>query len=384
MDNIQRKLAAIDAQLAAGPLTSFKQITAIAPLLFAATGLIAGILIQNALSEPQVTSHAPRIIYFWLILLALSAIASVLIFTIPKAARLGPFKLVLLSSCALICFACLGAVRLITFRHPAPNDIRTLVTDQRTLATIRGSIVTDPYIDQRRWEFAKFLPTDPSTSFYLRLSEVETTTGWVNVTGTVRVRVDEPVLDLRTGDHIQAYCWLDTFKPPTNPGQFNIAEYLARKNIFIAASIKSREGIEVLQYGSRNILTKAKTKLRQTATSTLVGHLSPEDRNRALLEALLLGYRSNIDSTTYRAFRITGLLHFISLSGMHLGILIGFVWSICKLAGLMKRTRAIVCFIAIFIFLLIVPPRAPTVRAAIIGFVFCASLLFRRKASSLN
>jgi DNA internalization-related competence protein ComEC/Rec2 len=99
---------------------------------------------------------------------------------------------------------------------------------------------------------------------------------------------------------------------------------------------------------------------------------------------LLLGYRSNIDSNTYRAFRITGLLHFISLSGMHLGILIGFVWFLCKLAGLMKRARAIVCFIAIFIFLLIVPPRAPTVRAAVIGLVFCASLLFRRKSNSLN
>ncbi|MHC4260214.1 MAG: ComEC/Rec2 family competence protein, partial [Planctomycetota bacterium] len=384
MDNIQRKLAAIDAQLTAGPLTSFKQISATAPLLFAATGLIAGILIQNAFSEPQVTSHAPRIIYFWLILLALSAIASVLIFTIPKAAKLGPLAIVLLSSCALICFTCLGAVRLITFSHPAPNDIRNLVTDKRTLATIRGSIVTDPYIDQRRWEFAKFLPTDPSTSFYLKLSEVETTAGWAKAAGTVRVRVDEPVLDLKTGDHIQAYCWLDTFKPPTNPGQFNFAEYLARKNIFIAASIKSREGIELLPHTSTGIFSKARTKLRQTASSTLVGHLSPEDRNRALLEALLLGYRSNIDSRTYRAFRITGLLHFISLSGMHLGILIGFVWSLCKLAGLMKRTRAIVCFIAIFIFLLIVPPRAPTVRAAIIGFVFCASLLFRRKASSLN
>jgi hypothetical protein len=243
MDDIQRKLAAIDAQLTAGPLTSYKQISATAPLLFAATGLIAGILIQNALSEPQVTSHGPRIIYFWLILLALSAIAAVLIFAIPKAAKLGPFALVLLSSCALICFTCLGAVRLIAFRHPAPNDIRNLVTDKRTLATIRGSIVTDPYIDQRRWEFAKFKPTDPSTSFYLKLSEVETTTSWAKAAGTVRVRVDEPVLDLKTGDNIQAYCWLDMFKPPTNPGQFNIADYLARKNIFIAASVKSRDGI---------------------------------------------------------------------------------------------------------------------------------------------
>ena len=381
MDDIQRKLALIDAQLTGGPLASYKQIVATAPLLFAATGLIAGILLQNALFEP-------RIIWFWLILLALSAIAAVLIFTIQRVAKLGPFALVLLSTCALICFTCLGAIRLASFCQPKPNDIRNLITDQRKLATIRGRIVTDPYIEQRRWEFAKFRPTDPSSSFYLKICEVETTNGWAKATGTVRVRVDGPVLVLKAGDYVQMYCWLDRFKPPTNPGQFNVARYLARKNVFIAASVKSRGGIEILRFAQNDrwsgIFTKVKMKLRETATAGLLGNLSPEDRNRGLLEALLLGYRGNIDSSTYRAFRKTGLLHFISLSGLHLGILAWIIWWVCKTAGLLKRARATICIIAIGIFLLIVPPRAPTIRAAIICWVFCLSFFFRRRSNSLN
>jgi len=227
-----------------------------------------------------------------------------------------------------------------------------------------------------------------SSSFYLKISEVETVTGWAKVSGTVRVQVAEPVLDLKAGDYIQMYCWLDRFKQPTNPGQFNVARYLARKNVFIAASVKSRDGIEILRFDQNDrlsgIFTKVKMKLRETATAGLSSNLSLEDRNRGLLEALLLGYRGNIDHSTYRAFRKTGLLHFISLSGMHLGILIGVIWLLCKTAGLMKRARAAVCIIAICIFLLIVPPRAPTVRAAIIGYVFCASFLFRRKSNSIN
>jgi len=381
LDDIQRKLALIDAQLAAGPLNSYKQVISTAPLLFAATGLIAGILIQNVLFEP-------RIIWFWLTLLALGAIAAVLIFALATKTKLGPFALVLLSFCALICFTCLGAIRLTSFRAYKPNDIRNFVTNQRTLATIRGRIVTQPYIEQRRWTFAKFKPTDPATSFYLKMHQVEAVNGWSDATGTVRVQVDEPVLDLKTGDYIQMYCWLDRFKPPTNPGQFNIATYLARKNVFVAASVKSRDGIEILRFaqndGWSGIFTKVKMKLRETATQALLGNLSPEDKNRGLLEALLLGYRGNIDSSTYRAFRKTGLLHLISLSGMHLGILIGVIWLLCRVAGLMKPTRAIICIIAIGIFLLIVPPRAPTVRAAIIGWVFCASFLFRRKSNSIN
>ncbi len=124
--------------------------------------------------------------------------------------------------------------------------------------------------------------------------------------------------------------------------------------------------------------------MRQTATQALLGNLSLEDRSRGLLEALLLGYRGHIDSTTYRAFRKTGLLHFISLSGMHLGILVGIIWWLCKTAGLTKPARAIICIIAIGVFLLIVPPRAPTLRAAVICLVFCLSFFFRRKSNSLN
>ncbi|MHC4431926.1 MAG: ComEC/Rec2 family competence protein, partial [Planctomycetota bacterium] len=84
------------------------------------------------------------------------------------------------------------------------------------------------------------------------------------------------------------------------------------------------------------------------------------------------------------AFRRTGLLHFISLSGMHMGILFGMIWWLCKTAGLMKPARAAICAIAVGVFLLVVPPRAPTIRAAIICWVFCASIVFRRSSNPVN
>ncbi|MHC4239576.1 MAG: DNA internalization-related competence protein ComEC/Rec2 [Planctomycetota bacterium] len=391
MDDIQRKLALIDAQLT-GRADLLKQIIATAPLLFAAVGLITGIIIQDFLFESRVTpqdalwrSHEARLLWFWLTLLALFATSTVLLFVLQVRDKLGSYAPVLLASCALICFVSLGAIRLSSFHQPKPNDIRNLVGNERKLATIRGLLVTDPRVrHNRQWEFARFQFTDPTCSFYLSISEVETTTGWAKATGTVRVQVDEPVLDLKTGDYIQAYCWLDRFQPPTNRGQFDVAQYLARKNIFIAASIKLRESIELLETGDTGIFTKVRRKVREKAAYALLSDLSPQDQTLGLLEALLLGYRANIDSDTYRAFHKTGLLHFISLSGMHLGILIGTVWWLCKLTGLIKRARAAVCIMAIAIFLLIVPPRAPTVRAAIIAWVFCISLFFRRRPNSLN
>jgi DNA internalization-related competence protein ComEC/Rec2 len=382
LDDIQRKLALIDRQLAGGSLANFhKQIISTAPLLFVVAGLISGIVIQNTFDLS---------VSIWLILLGLSTITTVFFFIIQQSSSTNyqsPITNYQYATAylALICFLCLGAMRLISFEQPKGDDICNFVGDERKLATIRGLIVTKPYVNrQRDWEFARFMHTDPASSFYLKVKEVEAIDGWAKASGTVRVQVGEPVLDIKDGDYIQAYCWLDKFKGATNPGQFDIAEYLARRNVFVAASVKSRDGIELLQSGSAGIFTNVKREVREKAAQALLSGVSPEDDSRGLLEALLLGYRGNIDSKTYEAFRKTGLLHFISLSGLHVGILMGVIWWLCKTVGLMKRARAVICIIAIGVFLMIVPPRAPTLRAAIIGFVFCISFFFRRKSNSLN
>jgi competence protein ComEC len=381
MDDVQRKLALIDRQLAGGPTVAdiHARIISTSPLLFLAVGLVAGILIQSKCDLSW---------FFWVTLLILCTAGTFIFFPAHRRGPNNQLSIVnnqfIMAYLAFACFTCLGAIRLTAFQQPRPNDVRNLVSDQRKLATIRWTIITEPYRERQNWQFARFTPTDAGSSFYLKMSEIKTVDGWAKATGTIRVRVDEPVLDLKAGDFVQAYCWLERFQPPTNPGQFNVAKYLARKNVFIAADVASRDGIEVLEQGSAGAWRGIKTKLREKATYALLGSPSPESPSEGLLQALLLGYRADIDNATYEAFYKTGLLHFISLSGMHLGILMGIVWWLGKTAGLMKRARSVICIIAICVFLLIVPPRPPTLRAAIIGFVFCLSFLFRRRFNSLN
>jgi competence protein ComEC len=438
MDEIQRKLALIDRQLAGGPGFLQRAINT-SPLVFVALGLIAGILIQNALFESQATSPESRVIWLWLAILGICATAAILIFAVYKEGKIASYAPVLLSACALICFTCLGAIRLAGFYQARPDDIRNLVDDNEKglatedtentekrlkmdsrlrgndnkksendresddnsadsavsavkendakLATIRGVIITEPYVqDNNDWRFARFQFTDPASSFYLKVSEAETISGWAKVSGTVRVQVDGPVLDLKAGDYVGMYCWLDKFKQPTNPGQFNTAEYLARKGVFVAASVPSRDAIELLKNNSARTGTfiKIKRRLQEIAGQALRGNLDIDGQNYALLQALVLGYRTEIDSDTYGAFQKTGLLHFLCLSGMNFVILFWIIWWLCKTAGLMKRAGAAICLAAAGIFLLVVPPQPPAIRAAIMSSVFCVSFFFRRKYNPLN
>ncbi len=369
MDEIQRKLSLIDRQLVGSDF--HKQIISTCPLIFIAAGLISGIIIQSKIDPPG---------SIWSILLIICVLSTLWVFIAYKSSTRY-----VTAYLTLVCFVSLGAIRLISFNHPEPNDIRNLTGTDRTLTSIRGMVVTRPYINtNQHWKFANFRPADPTCSFQLGLAELKSAGGWIKAAGTIRVQVDEPVYDLEAGDNIQAYCWLNRFGPPSNPGQFDTAQYLSRHNIYIGASIKTRNSITLLPKSPAGIFTRLKTRIRELAAEALSGDLSNEDASRGLLQALLLGYRKNIDSDINRAFQKTGLLHFISLSGLHMGILTGMIWWLCKTIGLLKPARAVICIISVAVFLLIVPPRAPTLRAAIICWVFCASFLFRRFPNSIN
>ncbi len=135
MDEIKRKLALIDKQLAGRDFHA--RIVSTCPLVFVAVGLIAGILIQSRLALP---------VPIFLVLLGLLTAAAVFAFIIQQLS--GIRCQYVTAYLALGCFACLGAIRLTNYHDPAINDIRNCVTDERKLATIRGRIVTEPYVNE--------------------------------------------------------------------------------------------------------------------------------------------------------------------------------------------------------------------------------------------
>ena len=123
MDDIQRKLELIDRQLAGGQFVIFhKRIVSTAPLLFAAVGLIAGILIQDTFGLP---------ILFWLISVGVCIAATIILYVVyhRKEEQL-PY---ILAYTALVCFACLGAIRLISFEQLKSDDICNFVGGEKEL-----------------------------------------------------------------------------------------------------------------------------------------------------------------------------------------------------------------------------------------------------------
>jgi len=340
-----------------------------AVVIFAA-GIIVGIVVQEAV---------PISIIAWLAILAICAVCCMGLGLL-KISR----KLYIAACLSFLCFVCLGAVRLISYQEPAKNDICNFAKEP-VLASIRGQVISEPYIvEDGSWYFVNFSRSLPYTSFLMKIEQIKTTIGWVESGGIVKMYIGEKADDIKAGDHLQAYCWLNKFTDAGNPGQFDKAEYMNRKNIFVSTSVKSRAGIEILGNEQAGFFMSLRNKLRTMASEALVGDLPDENGAEGMLAALLLGKRGRIDRETADAFIKTGLYHFVSLSGLHVGIFVGFVWWLCRKAGLMKPSRAVVCLICLGIFVMVVPPRAPTMRAAVICLFYCIGLIIYRKLNPYN
>ena len=367
MDAVERKLAQFDLPHSPHDLLGYAADRI--PLLPPALGLIAGIWLQEQIRP---------VVWIWLLLGAVLVVVTAVAFHRKRASSQ------VLVTVATLGFLCAGAIRMAVAGRVAPDDVRKVLADDPRPAAIRGLIVRDLRVDDRDGSLNVTRPMDPSTTFYLRAGEIQTAGGWAPVQGTLRVWVGEPVNDLEIGDHVQVHGWLDRVRPATNPGQFDIAAYLRDQGILAVATVKSRQGIERLPNSLSGLPARIVASIRHGAWLALSGDWPAGTQSLGLAQALLLGYRQDIDSRLYEAFCRTGLLHYVSLSGMHFGILVGIVWFMAKTAGLLRLARAAVCAVAVGIFLLAIPPSAPALRAGIICWVFCASLLLRRQGHPIN
>ena len=258
MDPVRLRLKNIDSQLASPhPIdTCSKRI----PLLLPALSLILGILTECMLQQHRLV---------WLALLASGAL--VLLYR-------GTYRFVAL---ACITMFALGALRLACYTQLPYSDISQGVTEQDMPAAITGRISTTPKRVETDWQYASQLPNEPGQSFDLSVEGKHS--------GTIRVYVAEPVPGLSIGTRITLNGRLGSFKPASNPGQFDAAQHMARQNCFVTAFVKSPLSVEILpdapHLGFR--ILRARSRLQQRIAKSFIVPGQDTTAKSALLGALL-------------------------------------------------------------------------------------------------
>jgi len=341
-----------------------------APVLPFTIAFGLGILLAYKIQPPSVV---------WIAVCGITIMAGLCLFFTLKTKNEIRLSLALTGAC--LATLALGTVHSYSITNTPPNHISSYLQNERELATLKGKVISAVRTDASSKGLSSIPWLSSQSSFYLETEYIETPSGWQKATGKVRVQISEPVGHVRPGNTVQIDCWLSRFTPPPNPGQFNLQKHMHQRGVYLAASVPIAEGVEVI-HTSVPLLPKIRSILYPLAAGALLDE--PDTTVRSLTAALLLGRRSGLSSQIMAAFRDTNLAHFISLSGMHVGILAGSLWWLLRITSLTKRPRAVVCIILILLYAMIVPARAPTMRAVFISCFFFASVLFKKQANSLN
>ncbi|MDA8019324.1 MAG: ComEC/Rec2 family competence protein [Thermoanaerobaculia bacterium] len=98
--------------------------------------------------------------------------------------------------------------------------------------------------------------------------------------------------------------------------------------------------------------------------------------------SLLVGHPDRLPAALRSRLRATGLGHLLAVSGLHVGLLAGWLW----IAGIRfeRRLRWLVVIAGVLMYLLIVGPRPSALRASGMIFVSATALLCRRPPQALN
>ena len=174
-------------------------------------------------------------------------------------------------------------------------------------------------------------------------------------------------------------------KPPSglqNPGGFDYEAWLYQQNIHATGYIRKGEHNKKLEEaGWTSIINRLRYQIKQAVDRSV------EPQSAAVLNALAIGYRGDMSPELWKVFINTGTNHLIAISGLHIGLVAGFVWLLLRLLTRVRlfshyltyRRLLTLSFLAALFYAALAGFTIPTQRALIMLAVVYSGLFFYRQ-----
>jgi competence protein ComEC len=279
----------------------------------------------------------------------------------------------------MLLMGCLGALSMHPWSgQPLPeNHIARF--DGTSKCAIAGRVLTAP------------LRRGYRHSFTLAVERTGNGTNSRPATGTLRVTASGGSPAIMPGDRIRFMGRIRLIRSFHNPGGFDYQRYMGYKGI-LATTWTRTATIQLLERGRRTRMTTWLSHCRKGAARQI--HAQATEQSGQVLKALLLGDRSGITRDLRAVFNRTGCGHLLAISGLHIGIVAGAAFFLCKhlllqmpfflWRGWGTRAAALLALLPVWFYGLLAGPAPSTLRALVMVSLFLAAVIAGRRIEAFN
>ncbi len=189
---------------------------------------------------------------------------------------------------------------------------------------------------------------------------------------------------IQVDDEILVRAPLTEISPPKNPYEFDYKKYLFHKGI--EHQIELTENNSIITAREPTSISGWANRTRQDIIEKLQG-LSFGTSELAIIKALLLGYRHDIDENVHQNYKEAGALHILAVSGLHVGIILLFIQYLLKPLERLRGGKILKLFLCVLLlwgFAFLAGFSASVVRAVTMFSFLSYALYLNRPGSSFN
>jgi competence protein ComEC len=178
---------------------------------------------------------------------------------------------------------------------------------------------------------------------------------------------------------------LQSIAGPQNPHMFNYRKYLLNRQIPFQVYLEPGHWQEIGRHISNPLKANAE-KCREKCLE-IFRKFKVEGQDFALVSALLLGRTEYLEKEIMQEFSHAGVIHVLSVSGLHVGIMYVVADKVFFLLKRSRKTRKlhqIIILACIWAYAFIAGLPTSVIRAALMFSLIAAGKMFRRSSESYN
>ena len=185
--------------------------------------------------------------------------------------------------------------------------------------------------------------------------------------------------DVRYGDELQLFGVATPVEPPRNPGQFDMRNYLARRDVRHVLVVRYPENAKLLSRGGGSRVMRAAQASRKWMQDALARGLEDSPDLHGLISGMVLGVRDEAPDEIEERFQQTGTLHLFAVSGLNVAIVAQLLWILATMMRIPRRAAIALIIPALFFYAAVTGLNPSSVRAALMAAVVLGGYFVDRK-----